>query len=195
MQVDDVSTPSPQAGQVLVRLAAAGINYIDVYQRTGVYPNALPYTMGLEGSGVVAGIGPNVTGFQEGDPVAYTGIPGSYAEMEGTGGRPVRMPKGLDIKVMCSRWLQAAAITGLYYLPAETWRRLPHPCRRRGSAVATPGARWPSSVGYVCLVRSPTEDKAALAREAGADEIILTPGRTLSRSQTPDRWQGCAGRL
>ena len=52
MQVEEVPTPSPQAGQVLVRLAAAGLNYIDIYQRSGLYPNPLPYTMGLEGSGM-----------------------------------------------------------------------------------------------------------------------------------------------
>ena len=99
MQVEEVPTPSPQAGQVLVRLAAAGLNYIDIYQRSGLYPNPLPYTMGLEGSGIVAAVGPNVTGFTEGDPVAYTGIPGSYAEyVLVPTDRLVQMPQGLDVK-------------------------------------------------------------------------------------------------
>src|SRR2546422_7313131 len=96
MQLEEVPTPSPQAGQVLVRLAAAGLNYIDVYQRSGLYPNPLPYTMGLEGSGIVAAGGPDVTGFKEGDPGAYTGIPGAHPEDRlGPADRLVPLPNGL----------------------------------------------------------------------------------------------------
>ena len=68
MQYEEVPTPTPGPGQVLVRLAAAGLNYIDVYQRTGMYPNKLPYTMGLEGSGMVAGSARRSPGSKRGIP-------------------------------------------------------------------------------------------------------------------------------
>ena len=95
MQYEDVPTPAPGGGQVLVKLAAAGLNFIDVYQRTGLYPNALPYTLGLEGSGTVAAVGTDVSGLKEGDPVAYTGVAGSYADyVLVPADRLVRMPDG-----------------------------------------------------------------------------------------------------
>src|SRR4030095_2921616 len=174
MQVEEVPTPSPQAGQVLVRLAAAGLNYIDIYQRSGLYPNALPYTMGLEGSGLVAAIGPNVTGFKEGDPVAYTGIPGSYAEyVLVPADRLVQMPKGLDVKIGAAAMLQGMTAHSLacatYPLkPGDTCLvhaaaggvglLLCQVAKRRGATV----------IGTVS-----TEEKAALARAAGADRVIL----------------------
>jgi NADPH2:quinone reductase len=77
VQAEDVLS---DAGQVLVKLTAAGLNYIDVHQRTGLCPNQLPYTLELEGSGEVAAVGPGVMYIQVGDRVAYTGVPGAYAE-------------------------------------------------------------------------------------------------------------------
>ena len=80
LQYEEVPTPTPGPGQVLVKLAAAGLNFSDVHQRTGHFPHKLPYTMGRAGSGPVAAVGPKVTSFTSDEPVAYTGVPGSYAE-------------------------------------------------------------------------------------------------------------------
>src|SRR5262245_61036924 len=116
MQYEDVPTPTPGPGQVLVKLAAAGLNYIDVYQRTGLYPNKLPYTIGLEGSGTLAAVGPQVAGFAEGMPVAYTGVPGSYAEYALVAAdRLVQMPVGLDTKVGAAAMLQGMTAHYLAY--------------------------------------------------------------------------------
>ena len=174
MQVEDVPTPTPQAGQVLVRLAAAGLNYIDVYQRTGLYPNALPYTMGLEGSGVVAGVGPSVSGFAEGDPVAYTGIPGSYAEyVLVPADRLVQMPRGLDVKVGAAVMLQGMTA---HYLAHTTYPLKPGDTCLVHAAAGGVGlllVQMARQCGARVFGTVSTDDKAALAQEAGADEVIL----------------------
>jgi NADPH2:quinone reductase len=174
MQVEDVPTPSPKAGQVLVRLAAAGLNYIDVYQRTGMYPNQLPYTMGLEGSGVVATTGPDTPGFREGDTVAYTGIPGAYAEYAVVPAeRLVHMPKGLDSKVGAAAMLQGMTA---HYLAYSTYPLKPGDACLIHAAAGGVGlllVQMAKQCGARVFGTVSTEDKAALARAAGADEAIL----------------------
>jgi NADPH2:quinone reductase len=174
MRLDDVPTPSPKTGQVLVKLAAAGLNYIDVYQRTGLYPNPLPYTMGLEGSGVVAGVGPEVTGFQEGDPVAYTGVPGAYAEYAIVpADRLVRMPTGLDVKVGAAAMLQGMTA---HYLAYTTYPLKPGDTCLVHAAAGGVGlllVQMARQCGARVFGTVSTEEKAALAREAGAEAAIL----------------------
>ncbi len=174
MQVDDVPTPSPKAGQVLVRLAASGLNYIDVYQRTGMYPNQLPYTMGLEGSGVVAAVGPETSGFKEGDAVAYTGVPGAYAEYALVpADRLVPMPKGLDVKVGAAAMLQGMTA---HYLAYTTYPLKPGDACLVHAAAGGVGlllVQMAKQCGAHVFGTVSTEEKAALAREAGADAVIL----------------------
>src|SRR5689334_11761838 len=80
LRLEEIETPRPGPGQALVRQEAAGVNFIDVYQRTGLYPNQLPLTLGQEGAGTVEAVGPEVTEVRPGDRVAYTGVMGAYAE-------------------------------------------------------------------------------------------------------------------
>src|SRR5205823_6774325 len=80
LRYEDVSQPGAGAGQVLVKIEAAGVNYVDVYQRTGLYKVALPFILGQEAAGVVTAVGPGVTDPKVGDRVAYTSILGAYAE-------------------------------------------------------------------------------------------------------------------
>jgi NADPH:quinone reductase len=80
LQLRDIERPEPKAGEALLQMKAAGLNFIDIYQREGRYPVELPYIPGLEGSGVVEAVGPGVTEVKPGDRVAYTMSPGSYAE-------------------------------------------------------------------------------------------------------------------
>lgn len=174
MQFEDIPTPTPQAGQVLVRLAAAGVNYIDVYQRTGLYPNPLPYTMGLEGSGTVAAVGAGVGGFQEGDPVTYTGIPGSYAEyVLVPADRLVKMPAGLDLKIGAAAMLQGMTA---HYLAYSTYPlKSGDACLIHAAAggVGLLLVQMAKQCGARVFGTVSTEEKAALARGAGADDIIL----------------------
>lgn len=174
MQYEEVPTPTPGAGQVLVKLAASGLNFIDVYQRTGLYPNDLPYGLGLEGSGTVAAVGAEVSGLGEGDPVAYTGVPGSYAEyVLAPADRLVRMPDGLDVKVGAAAMLQGMTA---HYLAYTTYPlKAGDTCLIHAAAggVGLILVQMAKQCGARVIGTVSTEEKAALAREAGADEIIL----------------------
>ena len=81
LQLAEVEVSDPAPGCVQVRVAAAGVNFIDVYMRTGLYPRPLPYVAGLEAAGRIEQVGPEVSGFATGDRVAWSGVPGSYAEV------------------------------------------------------------------------------------------------------------------
>src|ERR1051326_4335900 len=99
MRYEDAPQPTPQAGEALVKIDAAGLNYIDVYFRSGQYKAAPPFTLGMEAGGTVAAVGPNVTEGKVGDQVAYTGVPGSYAEYAVVpSARLVTLPSGLTTR-------------------------------------------------------------------------------------------------
>jgi NADPH2:quinone reductase len=174
MQYEEMPTPTPGTGQVLVKLAASGLNFIDVYQRTGLYPNDLPYELGLEGSGTVAAVGAEVSGLREGDSVAYTGVPGSYAEyVLAPADRLVRMPDGLDVKVGAAAMLQGMTA---HYLAYTTYPlKAGDTCLIHAAAggVGLILVQMAKQCGTRVIGTVSTEEKAALAREAGADEIIL----------------------
>src|SRR3990172_3628498 len=95
LKYEDVPEPTAGAGQAVVKLAAAGVNYIDVYFRTGQHKAALPLTMGLGGGGTVTAVGAGVSDVKVGDHVAWTGVPGSYAQMNAVpADRLVKLPAG-----------------------------------------------------------------------------------------------------
>ena len=174
MSYEEVPTPSPGEGQVLVKLAASGLNYIDVYQRTGLYPNALPYTLGLEGSGTVAGVGAGVVAFKEGDPVTWTGVPGAYAEYAVVPEqRLVRMPDGLDVKVGVAAMLQG--MTAHYLVKTTYPLKAGDACLVHAAAggVGLLLVQMAKQCGARVFGTVSTAEKAALARDAGADEVIL----------------------
>ena len=174
MSYEEVPTPSPGEGQVLVKLAASGLNYIDVYQRTGLYPNALPYTLGLEGSGTVAGVGGGVSTLKEGDPVTWTGVPGAYAEYAVVPEqRLVRMPDGLDVKVGAAAMLQG--MTSHYLVTTTYPLKAGDACLVHAAAggVGLLLVQMAKQCGARVLGTVSTEEKAALARDAGADDVIL----------------------
>ena len=174
MCYEEVPTPSPGEGQVLVKLAASGLNYIDVYQRTGLYPNALPYGLGLEGSGTVADVGVGVSMFKEGDPVTWTGVPGAYAEYAVVPEqRLVRMPDGLDVKVGAAAMLQG---TTAHYLVTTTYPlKAGDACLVHAAAggVGLLLVQMAKQCGARVFGTVSTEEKAALARAVGADDVIL----------------------
>ena len=174
MRYEEVPTPAPGEGQVLVKLAASGLNYIDVYQRTGLYPNALPYGLGLEGSGTVADVGVGVSMFKEGDPVTWTGVPGAYAEYAVVPEqRLVRMPDGLDVKVGAAAMLQGMTS---HYLVKTTYPLKPGDACLVHAAAGGVGlllVQMAKQCGARVFGTVSTQEKAALARDAGADDVIL----------------------
>jgi NADPH2:quinone reductase len=174
LRLAEVPDPSPAAGQVVVRVEFAGVNFIDVYHRTGLYPNPLPFVPGMEGAGVVAERGTGVATLREGDRVAWTGILGSYAErIVLPADRAVLVPSGVATGTAAAVMLQGLTA---HYLSTSTFPlRKGHVCLVHAAAggvglllvqmAKKGGARVIGTVG--------TEAKAALARGAGADEVVL----------------------
>ena len=174
MKLDDVPQPEPKAGEAVVKVDAAGLNYIDVYFRSGQYKSNLPLTLGMEAGGTVAAIGPNVTEVRVGDKVAYTGVPGAYAEYAAVpAARLVHLPGGLTTKDGAAMMLQGMTA---HYLACSTYPLKPGDTCLVHAAAGGVGLllcqiaklRGARVIGTVS-----TEDKAKLAREAGADEVIL----------------------
>src|SRR5216117_4418715 len=174
LRYEDVPQPSPAAGDVLVKVQAAGVNYIDVYQRNGLYKVATPFTLGQEAAGVVTAVGTGVTDPKVGDRVAYTSILGAYAEYAVVpADRVVVLPDGVTARQAAAALLQGMTA---HYLACTTYPlKAGDTCLVHAAAggvglllVQMAKMRGARVIGTVS-----TEDKAKLAREAGADEVIL----------------------
>jgi NADPH2:quinone reductase len=144
LQVDEIPTPTPGPGQVLVRLRAIGVNFIDTYHRTGLYRISLPFIPGQEGAGEVAAVGPGVTEFREGDRVAYAGVSGSYAEYNVVpADRLVKLPPAIDFPQAAAVLLQGitAQFLTVSTYPLKPGETCPHPRggRRRGDVAGADG--------------------------------------------------------
>jgi NADPH2:quinone reductase len=174
MRVVERPVLSPEATQVLVRVTAAGVNFIDTYFRSGLYPGALPMTLGLEGAGTIEAVGPRVDAFSVGDRVAWTPVPGSYAEhVVAEQNTLVKIPDAVSDEVAAASMLQG--MTAHY---------LVHGCRRTGPgdvALVHAAAGGAGRLTVQMLVHAgarvigtcSTAAKAVVAREAGCDEVIL----------------------
>ena len=174
LRYEDVAQPSPAAGQVLVKVEAAGVNYIDVYQRNGLYKVATPFTLGQEAAGVVSAVGAGVTDPKAGDRVVYASILGAYAEYAVVpADRVVVLPEGVT-----TRQAAAVMVQGMtaHYLACTTY-----PLKTGDTCLVHAAA---GGVGLLlCQVASrrgarvigtvSTREKAALARDAGARDVIL----------------------
>ncbi len=166
----------PGAGELLVRQAAVGVNFIDIYQRTGLYPlPRWPAVLGVEGAGVVEAIGDGVSGFRPGDRIAYAGLPvGGYAsECVLPAGRAVPLPDGVPDRV--------AAASMLRGLTAHMLLRRIYPVRAGDVLLVQAAAgglgqivtRWAKQIGASVIATVGSETKAAVAQEAGADHVLL----------------------
>jgi NADPH:quinone reductase len=171
---ENVPLPEPGPGEARIRVEAAGINFIDVYQRTGRYPGSLPFTPGMEGAGVIDALGEGSEGVSIGDRVAWASVQGSYAEAAIVPAeRLVRVPASLDSRAAAAAMLQGMTA---HYLAHSTYPI------RRGEVVLVHAAAGGVGLLLVQMARRlgatvfgtvSTEEKAELAREAGADAVIL----------------------
>jgi NADPH2:quinone reductase len=174
LRFEEVPTPRPGPGQARVKVEAAGLNYIDVYHRTGLYPNALPLIPGLEGAGLVQEVGPDVASVRAGDRVAWTSVPGSYGEeLVAPVDKLVALPAGLDTRTAAALMLQGMTA---HYLTESTFPLQPgHTCLVHAAAggVGLLLVQLARKRGARVFGTVSTDEKAALAREAGAHEVIL----------------------
>jgi NADPH2:quinone reductase len=174
LEFADVEEPSPARNQVLVKVEAAGVNFIDTYQRGGLYETELPYVLGLEGSGTVIEVGRDVTAQRVGDRVAWASGPGSYAEKVAVDSvRLVPVPEGVSFQTAAAVMLQGLTA---HYLVTDTFPLGPsHTCLIHAGAggvgllltqmAKTAGATVVTTVGSLA--------KAKLSRGAGADLVVV----------------------
>jgi NADPH:quinone reductase len=169
----DVPTPKPKPNECVVKIAAAGVNYIDVYHREGRYPNTPPFILGQEASGVVSDVGGEVKEFKPGDRVAYTGITGAYAEYEAVpADRLVRIPSGISDHQAAAAMLQGMTA---HYLVHDSYHLKPGEIALIHAAAGGVGlllVQMSKNIGARVIATVSTEEKAKLAREAGADDVI-----------------------
>jgi NADPH2:quinone reductase len=173
LQLDEVPIPNIESGEVLIRVHAAGVNFLDVYQRTGLYKAVLPFTPGMEGAGVIEKAG-SETSFKPGTRVAWTQHPGAYAEFAAVPSwKVVALPDGVDDR--------SGAATLLQGMTAQYLCETTYPAKSGQAALVHAGA---GGVGLLLIqllkqkgakvyTTVSTQEKADLAREAGADETIL----------------------
>jgi NADPH2:quinone reductase len=181
MKWTELATPSPAKGEVLVRVEAAGVNFIDVYFRKGAYKMPLPAILGVEGAGVVEATGPEVTLVKSGDRVAWSDRAGSTPGMSGSyathvvvpAARLVPIPSDLDARSAAATMLQGMTA---HYLARSTFPlRAGHTCLVHAAAggVGLLLCQMAKLAGARVIGTVSTEQKAKLAEQAGADEVIL----------------------
>jgi NADPH2:quinone reductase len=171
---ENVADPTPKANEALVKLEAAGVNFIDIYQRTGIYKLSLPMTLGLEGAGTVAAVGSDVQSIKAGDRVAWTSVPGAYAEYCAIpADRLVTLPPSVTTRQGAAMMLQGMTA---HYLACSTY-----PLKAGDVCLVHAGAGGVGLLltqiakmrGARVITTVSNEDKAALSRDAGSDLTVL----------------------
>lgn len=174
LSYEEVAIPEPAAGQARVRLEAVGLNYIDTYHRTGLYPVQLPFTPGMEGAGVVDAVAPDVTLVKPGDRVAYCLSLGAYAEHAVVPAHLlVPLPESLSSQLGAALILQGMTA---HYLAFSTYPLKPGQRVLVHAAAGGVGlllVQMAKRAGATVYGTVSTDGKAQLARQAGADEVIL----------------------
>jgi NADPH2:quinone reductase len=172
---EQVQVGAPGEGQVLVRNTAVGLNFVDIYQRTGLYQTALPFTPGSEGAGIVEAVGPKVKELKVGDRVAYFSPIGAYAEvLLRPAERLVKIPAGIDDKTAAAMMLKGLTAQ---YLLRRTYRV------KKGDTILMHAAaggvgqilcQWAKALGATVIGTVGSDEKAALAKKAGCKHVIVT---------------------
>jgi NADPH2:quinone reductase len=180
---EEVEVGNPGPGEVRVRNTAVGLNYIDTYHRSGLYPMPLPMTLGSEGAGVVEAVGPRVKEFKVGDRVAYAQPIGAYAEVVlRPVARLVKIPSGIDDQTAAAMMLKGMTA---WYLCRRTYRVA------KGDTIVVHAAaggvgqilcQWTKYLGATVIGTVGSEDKVALAKKAGCKHVVVT-----SKEKTSER--------
>ena len=177
LKVEDVAVGEPEAGQIRIRHTAIGINFIDTYQRSGLYPMQLPATAGNEGAGVVDAVGPGVTGLKKGDRVAYTGLIGSYCEARNVpADRIVKVPDGITDEQAATLMLKGMTVQ---YLIRRTYTVKAGDTVLFHAAAGGVGlfaCQWLKALGATVIGTVGSEEKAALAKENFVERVKQITG-------------------
>ena len=175
MQLDEIDLTAPAEGQVRVRHTAIGLNYIDTYHRSGLYPLPLPSGIGLEAAGVVEEVGAGVSNLSAGDRIAYgTGPLGAYAEARNVpAARVTKLPDSISDETGAAMMLKGMTVR---YLLRETYEVQPGDTilwHAAAGGVGLIACQWAKAIGATVIGTVSTEDKAQLAKDNGCDHIIM----------------------
>ena len=174
LKLEDVDLPAPGRGEVRIRQHAVGVNFIDVYYRTGFYPMALPFTPGAEGAGEIVEVGPGVRDLKAGDRVAYAGPPGAYAEERNLEAKfVVKLPRAIAYDTAAAMMLKGLTAQ---YLLRQTYRVKEGDWILVHAAAGGVGlilCQWAKALGAKVIGCAGTEEKVKLAKKAGARHTIV----------------------
>ena len=173
LQLDEVALAEPGPGQARVRHTAIGVNFVDVYQRSGLYPMQLPQVAGNEGAGVVEAVGAGVTQFKAGERVTYTGLPGSYCEARLVpADRLVKLPQAISEEQAASMLLKGLTVHYLIFTTYPVKRGETVLWHAAAGGVGTIACQWLKALGVTVIGTAGSDEKCALAKAHGATHVI-----------------------
>jgi NADPH:quinone reductase len=174
LQWDEIEVPAPGPGQVRLRHTAVGLNYIDTYQRSGLYPIQLPCVMGNEGAGIIEEVGPGVTDLKNGDRVAYCGAIGSYAEVRiAPADRMVKLPAGISDQQGAAMMLKGMTAQYLIRRTYKVQKGETVLVHAAAGGVGLIACQWLRHLGATVIGTVGSDAKAELAKKNGCDHPIV----------------------
>ena len=173
LQIDDVAVGDPGPGQVRIRHTAIGVNFVDTYQRSGLYPMQLPAVAGNEGAGVIEAVGKGVKDLKKGDRVCYTGIPGSYCEERLVPAeRMVKLPKGISEEQAASMLLKGLTVHYLIFTTYKAKKGDTVLWHAAAGGVGLIACQWLKKLGVTIIGTVGSDEKAKLAKAHGCTHVI-----------------------
>jgi NADPH2:quinone reductase len=173
MQYDDVQVGDPGPGQVRIRHTAIGVNFVDVYQRSGLYPMQVPMVAGNEAAGVVDAVGQGVTELKAGDRVAYTGLPGSYCDLRIVpADRMVKLPQGISDEQAASMMLKGLTVHYLIHTTYPVKKGETVLWHAAAGGVGLIACQWLKALGVTVIGTAGSDEKCSLAKAHGAEHVI-----------------------
>ena len=173
LQLDEVTVGDPGPGQARVRHTAIGVNFVDTYQRSGLYPMQVPAVAGNEAAGVVEAVGAGVTDLKAGDRVAYTGLPGSYCEARVVpADRLVKLPESISDEQAASMMLKGLTVHYLIHSTYPVKKGETVLWHAAAGGVGLIACQWLKTLGVSTIGTVGSDEKAALARKHGAEHVI-----------------------
>lgn len=173
LQADEVQVGEPGAGQVRIRHTAIGVNFLDTYQRSGLYPMPLPQIAGNEGAGVVEAVGSGLTELKPGDRVCYTGLVGAYCEQRlAPADRMVKLPEGISEATAASMLLKGLTVHYLIHTTYPVQAGETVLWHAAAGGVGLIACQWLRALGVTVIGTAGSDEKCALAKAHGATHVI-----------------------
>jgi NADPH2:quinone reductase len=189
LQYEEVPVGDPGPGQARIRHTAVGVNFVDTYQRSGLYPQQLPMVAGNEGAGVVEAVGSGVSELKAGDRIAYTGLPGSYCDVRVVpADRLVKLPQGITEEQAASMMLKGLTVHYLIHSTYAVKKGETVLWHAAAGGVGLIACQWLKSMGVTVIGTAGSDEKASLAKAHGAEHVI-----NYSRENFVERVQSITG--